>query len=319
MDKPKLNLGRLATTIIIGVAMIFCADGFRRIMTDEFEGTIVINGKFKNNITATDNFATLTSENDTMVSDNGTIEYLGYTKVEIPAENIYTGSLTVINDEHEAKGIFMSMTSLAEVKNEYYTLRNDDMIFNIEASAALNSMMEAYNAETGKSNFVVYNTTETYNEEDAVYTAEYPEALSGYSLDLAILSKSGNFIEYDGLDTESWIIENCHNYGFIVRYESDKTEITGNKASVYHLRYVGKVHSAIMNEKDLCLEEYLDFLRPYMIDTQKFNYTLDGCEYEIYYTSASIDGSVTGVRVPVSGNYTISGNNYDGFIVTAKK
>ena len=113
MDKPKLNLGRLATTIIIGVAMIFCADGFRRIMTDEFEGTIVINGKFKNNITSTDSFATLTSENDTMVSDNGTIEYLGYTKVEIPAENIYTGSLAVINPSVCVVGEFDGSTDFA--------------------------------------------------------------------------------------------------------------------------------------------------------------------------------------------------------------
>ena len=319
MDAPKLNLKRFLGTIVFCVFLIVIADICKRHLSDEVTGTIIVNGKFKNSITSSNNFATLTSETDNQITSEGTIEFLGYSKIEIPVESVYTGPLVLINNEHQPNGIFMSMASLAEVKNEFYNLRSDDIIFNIEASDALNNMMTDYNVNTGNSNFVVYNTTEIYKEDDAVYNTDYAESVSGYSLDLAILSKSGNFIEYDGCDTESWIIENCYKYGFIVRYENDKEEITENEASVYHLRYVGKVHSAIMHEKNLCLEEYLDFLRPYMIDTQKFNYTLDGTDYEIYYTPANSNGDITSLRVPVTGSYTISGNNYDGFIVTAIK
>ena len=71
-----------------------------------------------------------------------------------------------------------------------------------------------------------------------------------------------------------------------------------------------------MKQNNLCLEEYLEWLKGYTIDNP-FKYDLNGISYEIYYTASL--GDSTPVRVPVSGSYTISGNNMDGFIVTAVK
>ena len=43
----------------------------------------------------------------------------------------------------------------------------------------------------------------------------------------------------------------------------------------------------------------------------------DGVTYEIYYVPAATgEGATTSVPVPTDMPYTISGNNYDGFIVT---
>jgi D-alanyl-D-alanine carboxypeptidase len=63
-------------------------------------------------------------------------------------------------------------------------------------------------------------------------------------------------------DTEAgrWIQENCHKFGFIVRYPKDKTAVTRIMYEPWHLRYVGSPHAAFMKEKDLCLEEYIDYL-----------------------------------------------------------
>ena len=71
-----------------------------------------------------------------------------------------------------------------------------------------------------------------------------------------------------------------------------------------------------MAEKDLCLEEYLDFLKDHTFDNA-FAYNLNGVNYEIY--SAASLGDSTPVRVPISGNYTISGNNSDRYIITTIK
>ena len=38
----------------------------------------------------------------------------------------------------------------------------------------------------------------------------------------------------------TWLAENAHSYGFIKRYPSDKTEITGINNEPWHYRYVGK-------------------------------------------------------------------------------
>ncbi len=55
-----------------------------------------------------------------------------------------------------------------------------------------------------------------------------------------------------------WLDENAYRYGFVKRYPSDKTEITGISNEPWHYRYVGKDAARIMKEKNLCLEEYLE-------------------------------------------------------------
>lgn len=55
-----------------------------------------------------------------------------------------------------------------------------------------------------------------------------------------------------------WLRENCMNYGFILRYPEDKTEITGKSFEPWHFRYVGTTHAKYIMENGLCLEEYLN-------------------------------------------------------------
>ena len=56
----------------------------------------------------------------------------------------------------------------------------------------------------------------------------------------------------------TWLAENAHRYGFIKRYPSDKTEITGISNEPWHYRYVGKEAAKEMKEKGVCLEEYIE-------------------------------------------------------------
>ena len=59
----------------------------------------------------------------------------------------------------------------------------------------------------------------------------------------------------------TWLAENAHSYGFIKRYPSDKTEITGINNEPWHYRYVGKETAEEIKEKGVCLEEYIEELR----------------------------------------------------------
>ncbi len=54
-----------------------------------------------------------------------------------------------------------------------------------------------------------------------------------------------------------WLEQHCAEYGFVVRYPKDKTDITGVEYEPWHLRYVGVDAAAYMMEKGLCLEEFL--------------------------------------------------------------
>ncbi|MBQ0083806.1 MAG: M15 family metallopeptidase [Clostridiales bacterium] len=57
-----------------------------------------------------------------------------------------------------------------------------------------------------------------------------------------------------------WLAENCYRFGFILRYPEDKEDITKIIYEPWHFRYVGRRFATEMHEKNMCLEEYLDYL-----------------------------------------------------------
>lgn len=57
--------------------------------------------------------------------------------------------------------------------------------------------------------------------------------------------------------TQQWLLENSWRYGFILRYPSDKTELTGIIYEPWHYRYVGESAAEEIYRGELCLEEYL--------------------------------------------------------------
>ena len=57
---------------------------------------------------------------------------------------------------------------------------------------------------------------------------------------------------------QKWLIKNSYKYGFILRYPSDKSNITGINYEPWHYRYVGKEVAKEIYERGICFEEYLD-------------------------------------------------------------
>jgi D-alanyl-D-alanine carboxypeptidase len=105
----------------------------------------------------------------------------------------------------------------------------------------------------------------TYDEAfDVARTVVAYPGTSEHELGLAvdIVAKS-----YQGLDTKQeetdetkWLMENCKNYGFILRYPQDKSEITEIIYEPWHYRYVGVEAAEIITENNLCLEEYIELI-----------------------------------------------------------
>ena len=54
----------------------------------------------------------------------------------------------------------------------------------------------------------------------------------------------------------TWLADNCADYGFVIRYPSDKVSITGRNEP-WHVRYVGDAAAQFMTEHNLCLEEFV--------------------------------------------------------------
>ena len=59
-------------------------------------------------------------------------------------------------------------------------------------------------------------------------------------------------------ETQKWLMKNCWKYGFILRYPTDKSDITRINYEPWHYRYVGKKNAKLITDSGLCLEEYLE-------------------------------------------------------------
>ena len=69
--------------------------------------------------------------------------------------------------------------------------------------------------------------------------------------------------EFKDTDEGKWVTENCHNYGFIIRYPADKESITGYMYEPWHIRYLGTETAQAVADSGLCLEEYLGITSEY--------------------------------------------------------
>jgi len=82
-------------------------------------------------------------------------------------------------------------------------------------------------------------------------------------LALDIVSKNYQVLDekQEKTEVQKWLIENCNDYGFILRYPTNKKEITKVNYEPWHYRYVGIENAKFMKEKDFCLEEYIEYLK----------------------------------------------------------
>ena len=58
-----------------------------------------------------------------------------------------------------------------------------------------------------------------------------------------------------------YMVQHCHEFGFILRYPADKEDVTGVMYEPWHFRYVGVEAAAYIMENGLCLEEFVSLYR----------------------------------------------------------
>ncbi|WP_298021520.1 D-alanyl-D-alanine carboxypeptidase family protein [uncultured Dysosmobacter sp.] len=56
---------------------------------------------------------------------------------------------------------------------------------------------------------------------------------------------------------QKWLMAHCAEYGFILRYPTEKSTLTGVNYEPWHYRYVGQEAAQEIMEQGICLEEYL--------------------------------------------------------------
>ena len=155
-----------------------------------------------------------------------------------------------------------------------------------EAAQALESLFEGA-AQAGltlyaTSGFRSYSTQKAIFDRKAAESGEtaanrsvakagYSENQTGLAMDIEGQSTlNTGLTEAFGESPEGiWVAQHCHEYGFIIRYPEDKTDITGYIYEPWHLRYVGLEAAQEITELDVTLEEYILMIRADRMETVK--------------------------------------------------
>ncbi len=83
----------------------------------------------------------------------------------------------------------------------------------------------------------------------------------GLAMDLGRKNKANLTGAFGSSEEGAWVRSHAHEFGFIIRYKAEWTDITGYADEPWHIRYVGKEHAARIFELDIPLEHYIEQLR----------------------------------------------------------
>jgi len=147
-----------------------------------------------------------------------------------------------------------------------------------------------------------------------VQPAGHSEHHTGLAIDIvptALVQQADSLdSQLDGTSPdEQWLAENSWRYGLILRYPPGSQDITGISFESWHFRYVGQVHAWYMWRHDLTFEEYLQQLQQH----GGFDVTIDRQSYSVRYVYPQDKV----IHVPRNGDFTLSGDNTGGYIITA--
>ena len=138
----------------------------------------------------------------------------------------------------------------------------DRMIADCRA-AGLNPMVRSSYRTIAEQQGLLNNKIAEYGYDTAIQIVAIPgtsEHHTGLAIDISDSSYTSLNRQQGQTAVSKWLNEHCWDYGFIVRYPDDTTDITGIIYEPWHYRYVGLELAQELKENGLCLEAYLDQL-----------------------------------------------------------
>nr|WP_245600039.1 D-alanyl-D-alanine carboxypeptidase family protein [Paenibacillus harenae] len=252
--------------------------------------------------------------------------------VQVRNEEIHSGHLILINTgypvrQKEGSEPLAPLSLHPEIREWHDGIQLEKTCFRqltalLEASGGMDEIVVVSGYRTEEEQRSIYEQSLVDN--GAAYTASYvalpnhSEHQTGLAVDVGKMRRDVDFIAPSFPDSGECraFKELAADYGFIQRYKEGKRPITGIACEPWHFRYVGCPHARLIDQYDFCLEEYIDFLKAYKHDGPYLTTGYGCAAAEIYFVPAD-NGAVTNVPIVNGEAYRLSGNNVDGFIVTA--
>lgn len=224
---------------------------------------------------------------------------------ELNPKNIEdTSELALVNKEHSVsnKDIYLSPTteesnvSLRPQALSASSALVSEALNKVGGSIAINSGFRSFEEQAK-----LYDEAE---DKSFVQPPGHSEHETGLAVDIAVYASE----DVENTTQSKYLRKNSWKHGLILRYPKDKIKITGIANEPWHFRYVGKIHAWYMYNKNLSLEEYIDFIKTSKTYTEK----LDGKIYTVSYH----ENSSSSIFIPINVKYSFSSDNTGGYILT---
>lgn len=152
---------------------------------------------------------------------------------------------------------------------DYYQMRScavqalyamlDSMIADGVTDIYVSSTYRSYERQEYLFNY--YLQRENGDEEAVLKYSARPgtsEHQSGLCLDFTTASIDYGVLNvFENTDAFDWLSKNAYKFGFILRYPSDKVDITGYTYEPWHYRFVGRTAATEIYNSGICFEEYI--------------------------------------------------------------
>lgn len=257
-----------------------------------------------------------------------------FVDVEIKNERLNSGFLVLVNNNYACKFDGDNLIEIYNKGNGKFKVADLNVRLNETVYQKAENMLSALCDVTENNNVMIHSAYRSKDLQEKLYTEDkeqkgknysgeefvllpgHSEHQTGYAFDLSIMDKD-NFSVLEEGEEFRWLKNNCGKYGFILRYPKDKVSKTGIGYETWHYRYVGLPHSEYIMQNNLCLEEYVEFLKTRTIKNPLYTTDYTSTSWMVYYVPSHLGNSTT-VQVPKDSEYQIYGNNYDGFIIAVK-
>ena len=184
---------------------------------------------------------------DTRPSTNLNTNYLLVNKFNYLDSNYIPENLELLDNSYAKSGIYLVKEAKDNIERLISDAKNDGMNIRV---------ISAYRSYSYQEN--LYNN---YVKNDGVENADTYSARPGYSehqtgLVVDITRAFDEFNNFENTNEYNWMLENAHNYGFILRYPKDKEDITTYSFEAWHYRYVGVELAQKIKASNLTFDEY---------------------------------------------------------------
>ena len=182
------------------------------------------------------------------------------------------GFLRLVNRDHKITKKYVPELVTPNVPTNH-KYQQEKIGMRAEAAEALERMFQAAMEEQGyqllavsgyrsfgEQQLMFENKVAAVGSKEKAWRTVAPAGASEHQLGLAMDIVSDTFRRLNkgfGDTAEGmWLYENCHRFGFIVRYRAEWTAITGYASEPWHFRYLGKNHATAVQALNIPYEIY---------------------------------------------------------------